>query len=89
MGKQQQLDLICCECGNINTILRSEARNLRIFTKINRYCWACAKQTPQIYIEDKNTAKYQLEMIKTKYAYLRPEQQLALELIEKGKQKIK
>ena len=28
-------------------------------------------------------------MIKTKYAYLRPEQQLALELIEKGKQKIK
>ena len=82
---QQKMDLICCACGNINTILRSEARNLKIFTEINRYCYKCQKQTKQILIEDIDTVKYLLEQKQ----YLSPNQQRVLDLIEKDKQKIK
>ena len=82
---QQQQDLICCVCGNINTILRSEARNLRIFTSINRYCYKCKKQTLQIYIENITTARFVLEQT----PYLSRNQQIVLKLIGKEEYKIK
>lgn len=84
-NNQQKLDLICCTCGNINTILRSDARKMKLFTKINRYCFECEKQTEQILIEDIDTVRYKLQQIQ----YLSPNQQKVLDLIGRQKSKIK
>ena len=86
---QEKTDIICCICGNIKSIQRSEARKLQIFKTLDSYCFMCQKETKHIYIKDIRTVKLILEEIEQKYTYLKPKQQLVLNLIDNKKNKIK
>ena len=86
---QYKNDMICSICGEIITVIQSDARKPKLFKVIEKQCPKCEKQRKFIVVEDIETAR---QILSTKLGLnqeLTTTESILYELLKKQEQKKK